>query len=1180
MSIEIIDNSSPIEVIDAPIVIEVPEQVVIGSQTLASLLDVDTSSPTAFGGATLKILADENDTDNWTAIFWTPPGSGGGGGEANDGRNIGTGQDVFAGKNVPPLLDFYRFNDSTEIAFTNVTNSILGNIVVNSIANNKLATINTNTIRGRVSAATGNIENLSATQVRAIINVEDGAQVNQTDTEIKTQYENNADTNAFTDAEQSKLSAIEAGAQVNDVDSVNAQTGIVVLDTDDISDTATNRYTNDTDIARLANTSGTNTGDEVQATEIQLGVAEIAALVEVNAGTDDKTIITPLKLESSDLRAEIATNTLKVSNVTHTGEATGDTALTIDPSAITNKPEKVSVVGPDQVLIADSAAGDALKRVQLSNLGGGGGADELNDLNDVDTATAPQSVADGTLEVLAKQSPYTAPAYQVFRWSPPSAGGGETNDGINLGAGAQVYEGKAGATLRFRSLLDSTEILTTQNTNDITFAIASSSIGFDKINDISQNEILGRSTAGIGAIESLSATDVRAIINVEDGAQVNTVDSVNTLTGAVTLITDDINDTATNRYTNDTDISRLATTSGTNTGNETTATQTSEGIAEIATVAEIDAQVLDDKIISPMGLAGSQLQFDVSINNGKVSADGSVTTHNDVTNAGSGAIITVGERSNIVTNNAKISADGSVTTHNDVTDAGSGIIISATERSNILTNNAKVSADGSVTTHNDVTDAGSGIIISATERSNITDRTTHTGESTYNDEDIIFQDTGVEVGRTGALLTEPGVFLASTDSAVYDPNDGGIAAKPGRAELHGSAIYFESEAGNTDFRQALFSPDGQLYGVPLPEPSWEVSDTDAADYDLGTGTGAGAWVRVTTLTVQFPQAASIGETINVDYSLYTVNKTLNRTGNIEIGFTNDSGTPVAPTTVDDFNFIASGFAGYISGRIAIVLVAPIAQNDFVRIWARINNGSNSQYGLDLLGTIAPHSLLVSTPSQGGGSGEINDGVNVGTGAEVFETKIGVNLRFRTLVDTSEIVATQNVNDITFALATNSVAFNKISVIGQNEILGRIAAGSGDIESLTAANVRTIINVEDGAQVNEVSQAELDALKVETFSIGGLAFAPVNGTYIIEHVAKYAYTIEEIDIVCDAGSCTVAIAINGTNVTGLGSVSVTTTSNNNNAIALNTVSIGQEVTMVVSAVSGINNLTATLNTTRT
>lgn len=48
----------------------------------------------------------------------------------------------------------------------------------------------------------------------------------------------------------------------NLVTSVNGAQGVVVLDTDDINDTAANRYTNDSDINRLANTSGTNTGDQ------------------------------------------------------------------------------------------------------------------------------------------------------------------------------------------------------------------------------------------------------------------------------------------------------------------------------------------------------------------------------------------------------------------------------------------------------------------------------------------------------------------------------------------------------------------------------------------------------------------------------------------------------------------------------------------------------------------------------------------------------------------------------------------------------------------------------------------------------------------------------------------------------------------------------------------------------
>jgi hypothetical protein len=62
---------------------------------------------------------------------------------------------------------------------------------------------------------------------------------------------------------ENKLAGIESGAQVNTVDSVNTQIGDVVLDADDIDDAATaNKFTTQADIDRLANTSGTNTGDQ------------------------------------------------------------------------------------------------------------------------------------------------------------------------------------------------------------------------------------------------------------------------------------------------------------------------------------------------------------------------------------------------------------------------------------------------------------------------------------------------------------------------------------------------------------------------------------------------------------------------------------------------------------------------------------------------------------------------------------------------------------------------------------------------------------------------------------------------------------------------------------------------------------------------------------------------------
>ena len=116
-------------------------------------------------------------------------------------------------------------------------------------------------ILGRVTAGSGDSEELTAAQVRSLINVEDGATADQTGSEIKAAYEGEADTNAYTDAEKSKLAGISAGAEVNAVDSVNSQTGAVVLDADDIDDTSTtNKFATSAELSKLA---GIETGADV-----------------------------------------------------------------------------------------------------------------------------------------------------------------------------------------------------------------------------------------------------------------------------------------------------------------------------------------------------------------------------------------------------------------------------------------------------------------------------------------------------------------------------------------------------------------------------------------------------------------------------------------------------------------------------------------------------------------------------------------------------------------------------------------------------------------------------------------------------------------------------------------------------------------------------------------------------
>ena len=61
----------------------------------------------------------------------------------------------------------------------------------------------------------------------------------------------------------SKLAGIEAGAQVNTVDSVNAKTGAVVINPDDLDDSATvNKFVTASQITVIDNQSGVNTGDQ------------------------------------------------------------------------------------------------------------------------------------------------------------------------------------------------------------------------------------------------------------------------------------------------------------------------------------------------------------------------------------------------------------------------------------------------------------------------------------------------------------------------------------------------------------------------------------------------------------------------------------------------------------------------------------------------------------------------------------------------------------------------------------------------------------------------------------------------------------------------------------------------------------------------------------------------------
>ena len=95
-----------------------------------------------------------------------------------------------------------------------------------------------------------------------------------------------------------------------------------------------------------------------------------------------------------------------------------------------------------------------------------GGATNLNALTDVDTVTA----APTDNQVLT----YNTGSSQWIPATPPGAGGGESNTASNLGAGTGIWASKVGADLKFKSLLQGSNITISNTANDITIAAAGS----------------------------------------------------------------------------------------------------------------------------------------------------------------------------------------------------------------------------------------------------------------------------------------------------------------------------------------------------------------------------------------------------------------------------------------------------------------------------------------------------------------------------------------------------------------------------------------------------------------------------------------------------------------------------------------------------------------------------------
>lgn len=156
------------------------------------------------------------------------------------------------------------------------------------------------------------------------------------------------------------------------------------------------------------------------------------------------------------MESDIATNNAKVSNATHTGDVTGSTTLTIDPTAVSGKTLKSTLTGTEEVLINDAGTLKKTTAQDIADLGGGGNSSTI-----VEPFTITNGVISGGTYTLNLLSGVTGKIYSIRNLSVVAVGmdAGITNnsniyvryngDGANLAGDTFLLNGGGSSTSNF-----------------------------------------------------------------------------------------------------------------------------------------------------------------------------------------------------------------------------------------------------------------------------------------------------------------------------------------------------------------------------------------------------------------------------------------------------------------------------------------------------------------------------------------------------------------------------------------------------------------------------------------------------------------------------------------------------------------------------------------------------------
>ncbi len=131
-----------------------------------------------------------------------------------------------------------------------------------------------------------------------------------------------------------------------------------------------------------------------------------------------------------------------------------------------------------------------------------------------------------------------------------------------------------------------------------------------------------------------------------------------------------------------------------------------------------------------------------------------------------------------------------------------------------------------------------------------------------------------------------------------------------------------------------------------------------------------------------------------------------------------------------------------------------------------------------------------------------------------------------------------------SIAAGDIGLSKIATIATKTYLGNTTGGTASPTALSVATMR----------------ADLLPQSAMTLTID----TPTDREYVIEEYSPCAGTINKLVSDLTSGTCTIAIKINGTDVTSLSAVSATSSQLVSTATGAKTYALGDRITAVVSS----------------